>query len=227
LVCENSETDLGCGSGTLNPVSEQFKKDDFRTKKKTPQEMGCFLFPEIDKISPFCYDSCMMIPKKILSFLEKSGVKSEIIDHRKVYTAIDKARTMRAKDGSVAKTVVLKADRQPFIALTGADSMLNLDKLKRLFESGFGKKVKKIGFANEKWIKENLKGMKQGVIPPFGAIWNLPVFADRSLMLNSKIFVNSGSQTQSIILTPAALRKLVPELREGLFSKKRAKRKKQ
>ncbi len=168
----------------------------------------------------------MAIPKKIINFLDKSEIKNEVIDHRKIYTAIDKARTLKTKDSMVAKTVLLKADRLPLIALISADSILNIDKIKKILDSGSEKKIKKISFANEKWIKENIKGMKEGVIPPFGSIWGLPVLADKGLMKNSKIIVNSGSHTQSIRLTPASLRKLIPDLKEAIFSKKRPVKKK-
>jgi len=168
----------------------------------------------------------MVIPKKIINFLEKSGIKNDVIYHRKVYTAIDKARTLKIKDSLVAKTVVLKVDRLPLIVLISADAILNLERLKKVLDSGSEKKVKKISFASEKWIKENLKGMKEGAIPPFGSIWGFPVLVDKRLMKNARIIVNSGSHRESIRLTPAALRKLIPDLREGIFSKKRPVKKK-
>ena len=191
-------------------------------KTKTLLKGSVFI---VDKIHLFCYDSFIMaIPKKIINFLEKSGVRNDVITHRKVYTAIDKARTLKMKAHLVAKTVVLKVDRLPLIALIPADTMLDLEKLKKIL--GTEKKVRKINFASEKWIKENIKGMKEGAIPPFGSIWGLPVLVDKGLMKNTKIVVNSGSHTQSIRLTPSALRKLIPGLKEGIFSKKKPVKKK-
>ncbi len=163
----------------------------------------------------------MAIPKKTIDFLEKSGMKYEIIDHRKIYTAIDKARTLKVKEKLVGKTVVIKADRLFIIALISADEILDINKVTKILDSKLERKVKKISFASEKWIRENLKGMKEGVVPPFGTIWNLPVLVNTGLLKNSKIVVNSGDHKQSIRLTSTSLKRLIPGIIEGSFSKKR------
>ena len=123
----------------------------------------------------------MAIPKKIINFLDKSGIKYEVIDHRKVYTAIDKARTLKIKEKVIGKTVILKVNKLSIIVLISVDRILNLDKIKKALDSQLEKKVKKISFASEKWIKENLKGMKEGMIPPLGSIWGLSVLIDKDL----------------------------------------------
>ncbi len=178
----------------------------------------------VDKNSLFCYDfSIMATPKKIMNFLEKSGVKFEEISHRKVYTATDKARTLKSKEDRVAKTVVIKVGKTPFITVIPANTILNIEKLKKIVESMLDKEVNKIGFASEKWIKENIKGMKEGAIPPFGSIWKIRVIADKNLLKNREIIVNSGSNTESVKMTSAAFKKAEPELKEAIFSRKKKK----
>jgi len=162
----------------------------------------------------------MGIPKKIINFLNKSEVKYEVIKHRPVYTAIDKARTLKIKGGLVGKTVILKSNKSVFIVLIPAETIVNLEKIEKILN------LKKVGFANEKWLKENLKGVKEGAVPPFGPIWNLPVLVDKLLLKNSKIIINSGERTESIQLTPSGLRRLIPNLKEGFFSKKKIIKKK-
>ncbi|MDD4062675.1 MAG: YbaK/EbsC family protein [Candidatus Pacebacteria bacterium] len=163
----------------------------------------------------------MKTPKKIINFLDKAGVKYDVIEHRKVYTALDKSKTLRVKESMVGKTVVLSSGSYRFLVLTSADSTINLDKLAKLLSKEIGKEVKKISFASEKWIKENIKGMKQGVTPPFGDIWGLPVFIENSFLKNAKIIINSGVHTESIKMTPAVFRKVNNNLVGGVFSKKR------
>ncbi len=51
-----------------------------------------------------------MISAKIKKFLENKKVKYESVGHKIVYTAYDKAATLRVKEEAVAKTLVVKLD---------------------------------------------------------------------------------------------------------------------
>jgi Ala-tRNA(Pro) deacylase len=68
------------------------------------------------------------IPSKIIKFLEKSGIQYEAIKHRTVYTAYDKAATLRIKPNIVGKTLVLKTDSDMAVVLIPGNK--NLDKVK-------------------------------------------------------------------------------------------------
>ena len=155
----------------------------------------------------------MAIPQKIIKFLEKNKVKYEPIKHRTVYTAHDKAATLRVPEKIVGKTLVMKFDRNIGLVLIPVNK--NLDKIK------FKKvaKAKSVDFVKEVWMKKNLKGVKVGTFPPFGNLFKLSTFVDRGLMRQSEIIVNGGDYTWSIKITPANFKKLVPDLVIGNFSK--------
>jgi len=155
----------------------------------------------------------MPIPKKIINFLEKNKIKYEPIKHRTVYTAFDKAATLKVPQKIVGKTLVVKLDKNPAIVLIPANKNLDKEKLKKVA------KAKKVDFLKEAWMKKNLKGVKVGAIPPFGNLWGLATFIDRSLINQSKIIVNGGDYNWSIKITPATLKKLIPDLLIGSFSK--------
>ena len=53
----------------------------------------------------------MPIPQKITKYLEKARVKYEPVKHKIVYTAHDKAATLRVPEKIVGKTLVMKFDR--------------------------------------------------------------------------------------------------------------------
>lgn len=157
----------------------------------------------------------MLIPSKIKNFLDKNKVKYEAIEHKTVFTAFDKATTLRIPQKIVGKTLTLKTDKKYVLALIPANK--NLDKMK------FRKvaKATQIDFAKEAWVKKNLKGVKVGAVPPFGILWKLPTFIDRSLMNQTKIIVNGGVWNWSIKITPAAFKKIVPGLILGGLCKPR------
>lgn len=157
----------------------------------------------------------MPIPLKVKNFLEKNKIKAEPIEHRVVYTAFDKAQTLRVPQKIVGKTLALKIDKGYALALIPANKNLDKGKLKKLA------KVKKIDFVKEAWIKKNFTGVKIGAVPPFGNLWKLPTFIDHSLLNQSKIIVNGGDWKWSIKLNPANFKKLIPVLVIGNFSKSR------
>ncbi len=154
----------------------------------------------------------MPIPKKIIKFLDKAKVKYELIKHRIVYTAFDKAATLKVPQKIVGKTLILKTNDELTFALIPANK--NLDKRKFLKVA----RVKKADFVSEAWMKKNLKGVKAGAIPPFGNLCGLSTFIDKSLVNQPKIIINGGDYNWSIKITPASLKKLIPNLVIGSFS---------
>jgi len=164
-----------------------------------------------------------MLSKTLKNFLDKNKIKYELIEHRTVYTALDKAATLKVKPAIVGKTVIVSlAGKDYAIGLISANK--NLDKQKvlaafnKLRQKAKEKNYKKIDFATEKWMKANIKGVKLGATPPFGVLYKLPFFIDNSLTKQSKIIVNGGEYELSLKLSPVSLSKLNPNTLKGSFS---------
>jgi len=157
----------------------------------------------------------MAIPKKVIKFLEKAKVKYEPIEHRQVFTAYDKAATLKASQKIIGKTLVAKLEKTPALFLIPANKNLDTQKLKKVTGA------KKIDFIKEAWMKKNLKGVKIGAIPPLGNLWGFPTFADKTLLKESKIIINAGDYNWSIKISSTVLKKLIPDLVIGSFSKTR------
>ena len=163
-----------------------------------------------------------MLPKTIQNFLEKNKIKYEVIEHKTVFTALDKAATLRVKPAIVGKTVVVAFDGQNHaLALIPANK--NLDKAKILAAANkirpkVGlKNLKKADFAKEPWVKAHIKGIKIGTTPPLGALYDLPLFLDSTLAKQSKIIINGGDYTLSLKISPTSLVKLENTIK-GSFS---------
>ncbi len=152
------------------------------------------------------------IPGKVEKFLVKTSIKYEILAHRTVYTAFDKAATLKIKPAAIAKVLVIKIDKELAMAVIGGNRNLNMDKLAKLA------KAKKIDFAKEKIIAETFKGIDPGAIPPFADLWQTRVFCDKKFLESPKIIISSGSYEASLTITPAAFKKTNPEMAMGNFS---------
>lgn len=164
-----------------------------------------------------------MLSKTIQKFLDSNKTKYDTVEHKTVYTAFDKAATLRVKPQEVGKTVVVALDNKNY-ALGLIPSNKNLDKKKvlaafnKLRQKTGEKNYKKIDFATEKWLKANIKGVDLGSTPPFGALYRLPFFVDNALAKPSKIIVNGGVYKISVKLSPTSLLKLNPGAVKGSFS---------
>lgn len=175
----------------------------------------------------------MAIPKKIINFLEKEKVKYDVLEHKKVFTAYDKAATLKVPEKISVKTLAVKVvspSKEVVLVSIPANKNLDKDKLKKkinIQRKKEGEKlIKKIDFVTEKWMKNNLKGVKPGAVPPFGNLWNMNSFIEKSLFKNPKIFFNSGDNSYSIKMSPKNFEKVVPDLVIESISKPRKKKKK-
>jgi Ala-tRNA(Pro) deacylase len=155
----------------------------------------------------------MAVPKKIINFLEKNKIKYEIIKHRIVYSAYDKAKTLKVPEKIIGKTLILKINGNLSAVLIPANKNLDFQKIKKIA------KIKKLDFASEKVIKNKFKGVKVGAVPPFGGLWGISTFIDRSLIKQPKIIINSGDYNFSIKISGASLKKIVPDLIIESFNK--------
>jgi len=134
---------------------------------------------------------------KLVKYLGKAGVKHDILEHRTVYTAIDAAATMKRKLNEVAKSLLVKADKDYYLVLLPADYNLDFKKLGKCIGGQTGQKVKVVKIPSEKVMAELLK-VKAGAMSAFGGLHKLPVIADKGLIKAKKAIFSSGSFNYSV-----------------------------
>jgi len=151
-----------------------------------------------------------MIPKKILNYLAKNKIKYEILKHKIVYTSYDLAATLKKKLNEIAKTLIVKTDKDYFLLVLPASRQVDFPKLKEIF------KAKKLSLIKENLMKKIFK-VKPGTVPPFGSLFKLDVCLDKSLKKVKKIIVRAGSYAESLKIKISDLIKMEkPE--EGQFT---------
>ena len=155
----------------------------------------------------------MAIPKKLLSHLDKNKVKYEVLKHRTVFTAYDLAQTMKAKLQEIAKTVLVKVDKQYYLVVVPAHYNLDFGKVKKIL------KAKKAKIAKEGEMKSKFK-VKPGAITPFGTIHKLGVLVDTALLKTRDAIFTAGSFTESIRMKTKDFLK-VEEPKTGSIGKKK------
>jgi Ala-tRNA(Pro) deacylase len=137
------------------------------------------------------------LPVKVVKYLEKNGINHEILEHKTIYTAIDAAKTLKKKMNEIAKSLIVKADKDYFLVLLPADKNLDFKKLGACIGVQTGKKIKVIKIPGEKIMEKSLK-VKAGALSAFGSIHKVPVVMEKGLSKIKKAVFSSGSLNHSV-----------------------------
>lgn len=165
------------------------------------------------------------LPAKLVKYLEKAGVKHEILEHRTVYTAYDAAATMRKKLNEIAKSLFIKADKDYYLVLLPADYNLDFKKLGKCIGMQTKNPVKVVKIPGEK-VMENLLKVKAGAMSAFGGLHKLPVIIDKGLVKVKKGVFASGSHNHSIEMAVKDFVKLEEAVLGSFGVKKKIKKQK-
>ncbi|MFA6171041.1 MAG: YbaK/EbsC family protein [Patescibacteria group bacterium] len=138
-----------------------------------------------------------ILPARLLAYLEKAGVSHSVLVHKTVYTAYDAAATMKKKLDEIAKSLLVKADKDYYVAILPADRNLDMKKLGAVIGKACDRKVKMIKIPGEEIMAEVVKA-KNMAITAFGGLHNLPVVAEKNLEKAKKLVFSSGQHNHSI-----------------------------
>ena len=139
----------------------------------------------------------LVFPQKLAKYLEKAGVKHNVLEHKTVYTAYDAATTMNKKLNEIVKSLLVIADKDYYLVLLPADHNLDFKKLAQFVGKATGKKIKVVKIPGEEVMKKLLK-VKAGAMSAFGGLHKLPVVMEKKLAKMKKAVFASGSFNHSV-----------------------------
>lgn len=140
------------------------------------------------------------LPAKTMKYLAKAGIKHDLLEHKTVYTAIDAATTMRKKVDEIAKSLLVKADKDYYMIILPADQNLDMEKLKKVLSKTQQKDIKVVKIPAEKIARDVLK-VKSEAISAFGSLYKLPVIVERKMSKLKKAVFSSDSFNHSVEMT--------------------------
>ena len=133
----------------------------------------------------------MGIPAKLIEFLNQHKVPYQILHHPEAFTAQELAAIEHVKGKQHAKVVMVKADGAPMMAVLPADHRVDLEKFDRL--TG-----KPTVLATEAEFKTLFPDCAVGTMPPFGSLYGLETYVDRSLAENETIVFEAGTHSDAV-----------------------------
>jgi len=153
----------------------------------------------------------MDIYKKICNLLDKNNIKYKILKHEPVYTSEHAAevRGRGIQEGLKrgAKAMILRSEGKFYQFIIAANEQLDFKKIRKIL------KAKTASFATPEEVKQ-VTGVTPGSVPPFGNLFNIPVYVDKSLLKTDEIDFNPGKHDISITMKQEDWVKLVKPIIE-------------
>jgi len=140
---------------------------------------------------------------KLRSFLDSHQVKYMVISHSLAYTAQGVAAHAHVSGKKLAKTVIVKIDGILGMAVIPASEHVDLDRVRALT----GAQV--VQLATEREFKDAFPDCETGAMPPFGNLYDMPVYADVKLASHDEITFSAGSHRELVRMDWKDLERLV------------------
>jgi Ala-tRNA(Pro) deacylase len=101
----------------------------------------------------------------------------------------------------LAKVVIVKAGDSLKMLVLPADRRVDLERVKRML----GKDAR---LATEPEFRDAFPGCEVGAMPPFGNLYDLPLYVDQALGRNERIVFQAGSHTVTMSVSYADFERL-------------------
>ncbi|MCY1036330.1 YbaK/EbsC family protein [Corallococcus sp. BB11-1] len=135
-----------------------------------------------------------MIPIAIQQYLRRHRVPFERYAHARAVTAPELVEVLNVPGWRVAKSVIVKANRQPWIVVVPALASVDLHRVRDTLG------VHTVRLATEPEFVDHFPGCEPGAEPPFGELYGLPVAVDETLSLNERVLFRAGSHEEALEL---------------------------
>jgi len=138
------------------------------------------------------------LAEKIQSILKENNCEFETFEHEPVRTSEEASRVRTGytmEQG--AKALIVRVKKSG----VGKSFAMFVVQGSKKFDAGKVKQefgLSDLRFATEQEVAEITDGVQIGGVPPFGNLFNIPVYVDRGLLANEKIVFNAGDRSFSI-----------------------------
>ena len=145
----------------------------------------------------------MLSLNKLKEFLDNSLVAYEVLTHPVAFTAQQLAAVQHVKGKQLAKVVVARSGSEFMIIVLPAPYHVGLQRAR----AAIGRQDLEI--AHESEFASLFAGCEPGAMPPFGNLYNVPVWVDESLAQDEEIVFNACTHTQAIKMKYSDFARLV------------------
>jgi Ala-tRNA(Pro) deacylase len=145
----------------------------------------------------------VMPVRKLKQYLDEQHIKYVTLQHSTAYTAQEIAASAHIPGRMLAKTVMVKLDRE--MAMVVLPSSLRVDFALLKKASG----AQQAELASEEEFKDMFPECEPGAMPPFGNLYGMAVYGATALDREPEIAFNAGSHKELIRMRYADFLRLV------------------
>src|SRR6476620_5124706 len=132
-----------------------------------------------------------MTSKVLKEYLESHHINYRTIPHSPGYTAQEIAASVHISGKKIAKTVIVKIGDKLAMVVLPANHHVSFSSLREI--TG----LNNIDLARESDFKTKFPGCELGAMPPFGNLFDMPVYVSKYLSHDTIAF-NSGSHAELV-----------------------------
>ncbi len=132
---------------------------------------------------------------RLTDYLKKQGVRFQTQHHAQAFTAQEIAASEHIPGKMLAKVVMLTDGVELAMAVVPAPEHVDLKKA----QAAIGNK--NVRLAEEREFAPRFPDCEVGAMPPFGNLYNVPVYVDNALTEDETIVFNAGSHTDTVSLS--------------------------
>ena len=130
---------------------------------------------------------------KLKEFLDSHKISYQTQTHPKAFTSQGVAAALHVKGGEFAKAVIVKTDAGRMVmAVVPGPRHVDLDAVRDLVGA------RDVTLAREEEFAGRFPGCELGAEPPFGNLYDMPVYVDESLRKDPEIVFNAGTHVETI-----------------------------
>jgi Ala-tRNA(Pro) deacylase len=129
---------------------------------------------------------------RLKQYLTEQHVYFEVQEHRQVYTMQEVAAVLHEKGEHVAKVFIATVDGKPVMLVLPAPAQVDLDKVRALLKAKEARRAREFEFA------QLFADCDVGAMPPFGNIYQVPVYIDRALVDEPYIVFQAGTHHTTV-----------------------------
>ncbi len=140
---------------------------------------------------------------RLKQYLTDNQVYFEVQEHRQVYTIQEVAATLHEKGEYVAKVFIVWTDGQLIMLVLPAPALVDVDRVGKIVKAKETRRAREFEFA------QIFADCDVGAMPPFGNLYDVPVYLDRTLVDEPYIVFQAGTHHTTMKIAMSDYQQLV------------------
>ena len=128
--------------------------------------------------------------RKVKDYLDTNNIKYVIISHSPAFTAREVAASTLVPRREFAKSVIVDAEGGEIMVVVSASRHVDLEAVASALD------IAKVRLATEHEFQSRFPDCEPGAMPPFGNLYDMPVYMDEMVRAVDRICFNAGTHQQ-------------------------------